>query len=54
LKKGNQIPVIYGAVTTGNIGKFLKLDQNKVWIDITEYLINHLGRILGILSFGLN
>ena len=53
-QEGNQISIIYGAVTTGNIWKFLQLDKNEVCIDLTEYLINDLGKILGILSLGLN
>jgi hypothetical protein len=53
-QEGNEIPIIYGAVTTGNIWKFLQLEKNEVYIDLTEYLINDLGKILGILSLGLN
>jgi hypothetical protein len=45
----NAIPRIYGAVTTGNIWKFLRLTDTIVEIDLTEYLINQLGKILGIL-----
>lgn len=53
-QEGNEIPIIYGAVTTGNIWKFLQLEKKEVYIDLTEYLINDLGKILGILSLGLN
>lgn len=53
-QEGNEIPIIYGAVTTGNIWKFLQLEKNEVCIDLTEYLINDLSKILGILSLGLN
>jgi hypothetical protein len=52
-QEGNEIPTIYGAVTTGNIWKFLKLTETEVQIDLTEYLINNLGKILGILSLGV-
>ncbi len=51
-QEGNEIPIIYGAVTTGNIWKFLQLENNEVSIDLTEYLINDLSKILGILSLG--
>jgi hypothetical protein len=41
---------IYGAVSTGTTWKFLKLQQTKVQIDLSEYYIT---QILGILSFPL-
>ncbi|MEB3338742.1 MAG: hypothetical protein VKJ46_14830 [Leptolyngbyaceae bacterium] len=52
-KEDNEIPVIYGAVTTGNIWKFLRLKNTLVEIDLTEYFIGQLGKILGILSLGI-
>jgi len=45
----NAIPVIYGAVTSGNIWRFLKLEDNIVYIDNVEYYLNQIGKILGIL-----
>ncbi|NEP84150.1 MAG: hypothetical protein F6K39_42170 [Okeania sp. SIO3B3] len=53
-QQGNQISTIYGVVTTGNIWKFLKLENTEVHIDLTEYFINNLEKILGILSLGIN
>jgi hypothetical protein len=47
--EGNLIETIYGAVTTGNIWKFLKLVGSVVFIDQTDYYINEVGKILGIL-----
>lgn len=44
------IEVIYGAVTTGSIWKFLKLTHQEVFIDLDEYYIDNLNKILGILS----
>lgn len=41
---------IYGAVTTGNLWKFLALTDQVVQIDLTEYTIPQIDRILGILS----
>ena len=38
-REGNQIQVIHGAVTIGNIWKFLKLEGQTIKIDLTEYLI---------------
>jgi hypothetical protein len=48
-REGNDIPVLYGAVTTGNVWKFLKLEEQTVLIDQREYHINNLGEILGVL-----
>ncbi|AUT01511.1 hypothetical protein CLI64_14550 [Nostoc sp. CENA543] len=49
-REGNNIPIIYGTVTTGTNWKFLKLYEQLVEIDLSEYYINALGKILGILS----
>ncbi|HYX16403.1 MAG TPA: hypothetical protein VE944_18940 [Nostoc sp.] len=46
---GNQIKAIYGAVTIGTIWQFLKLEGNVVSIDLSEYYIKDIKRILGIL-----
>lgn len=46
---GNQIKAIYGAVTIGTIWQFLKLEGNIVSIDLSEYYIKDIKRILGIL-----
>ena len=43
------IPWIYGAVTTGDIWKFLKLKDKVAYIDRDMYYISELDRILGIL-----
>jgi len=47
----NSVPVekIYGAITTGNIWKFLKLIDNTVLIDQKEYHISFPKKIIGIL-----
>lgn len=34
---GNQIDAVYGAVTTGNQWKFLKLQGNRAYIDAADY-----------------
>ncbi|MEY3222884.1 MAG: hypothetical protein RLZZ203_1740 [Cyanobacteriota bacterium] len=49
-KEGNDIDVIYGIVTTGNMWKFLKLQNQIVYIDFSEYYIKDIQKILGILS----
>jgi hypothetical protein len=46
---GNQIKAIYGAVTIGTLWQFLKLEGNLVSIDLSEYYIKDVKKILGIL-----
>ncbi len=48
-EEGNQIPVIYGAVTSGTVWRFLKLEGKIVAIDAIEYYLRDVGKILGIL-----
>jgi hypothetical protein len=45
----NPIKIIYGAVTIGTIWQFLKLEDKIVSIDLTEYYIKDVKKILGIL-----
>lgn len=53
-REGQAIEAIYGAVTTGEIWKFLKLMGTTASIDLTDYYISpHLNKILGILTHGL-
>jgi hypothetical protein len=49
LKRGALPSPIYGAVTTGNVWRFLSLTELKIAIDRDEYHINDAGRILGVL-----
>ena len=49
-EKGNDIPCIYGAATTGTEWKFLKLSGKCLSIDITVYQIAQCDKVLGILS----
>ncbi len=44
------INLIYGAVTTGNIWKFLKFSESTVWIDFNDYYIKEIETILAILA----
>ncbi|MEH2303671.1 MAG: hypothetical protein V7K88_33095 [Nostoc sp.] len=46
---GNKIKAIYGAVTIGTIWQFLQLEGNVVSIDLSEYYIKEIKKILGIL-----
>lgn len=45
----NQIKTVYGAVTIGTIWQFLKLENQEVSIDLSEYYIKDVKKILGIL-----
>ena len=47
--RGNQIETIYGVVTTGSNWKFLKLRNQTVSMDLDEYYIKELNKIMGIL-----
>jgi hypothetical protein len=44
------IPCVYGVVTTGSAWKFLRLEGNTLTIDIPEYYIDNLPKIMGILK----
>lgn len=46
--KGLKIESTFGAVTTGSLWSFLKLTQKTVWIDMDEYHISNVAKILGI------
>jgi hypothetical protein len=48
-REGNDIPMVYGVVTTGNIWKFLSLEGATVQVDRQEYYIDSVDQILGIL-----
>ena len=49
-EKGNDIPYVYGASTTGIDWQFLKLEKKCLHIDMVTYTIERCDRILGILS----
>jgi hypothetical protein len=48
-RQENDIQTIYGVVTTGSIWKFFKLEGTAIEIDTSEYFINNVAKILGIL-----
>jgi len=48
-RQENDIQTIYGVITTGSIWKFFKLEGIAIEIDTSEYFINNVGKILGIL-----
>jgi hypothetical protein len=51
LANGQEIATIYGSVTTGTQWQFLKLTGQDLTIDVTEYSLDPIERILGILKW---
>ncbi|MGB0560505.1 MAG: hypothetical protein ACPGVO_01715 [Spirulinaceae cyanobacterium] len=49
-QNSNKIATILGAVTTGTLWKFLRFDGQKISIDLDEYYIKEVDKILGILA----
>jgi hypothetical protein len=49
--KDRVIPIIYGCVTSGKLWQFLKLEGKDVTIDVNEYSVTPVERILGILKW---
>ncbi|MBD2454324.1 hypothetical protein H6G80_09560 [Nostoc sp. FACHB-87] len=49
LANNSPIPIIYGAITSGDRWKFLKLESQTVTIGLTEYNIHPVDKVLGIL-----
>ncbi len=50
-QESNEIKTIYGAVTTGVAWKFLQLEGETLFIDLSDYYIKEVTKILAILSF---
>lgn len=48
-QKENEIKTVYGSVTTGTNWKFMRLSGQIIEIDLNEYFINDVRKILGIL-----
>jgi hypothetical protein len=49
-RSGQDVPFVYGCVTTADEWLFLRLENNVFWIDTEKYFINQLETILGILQ----
>ncbi|NES70119.1 MAG: hypothetical protein F6K24_35360 [Okeania sp. SIO2D1] len=52
-KESNKITTIYGAITSGRNWRFLKLEGENIIIDLTEYYLNQINLIMGILTASL-
>ncbi|MFN6070183.1 MAG: hypothetical protein ACK45T_24110 [Pseudanabaena sp.] len=48
-QEGTNLARIYGVVTSGNIWKFLKLEGNALYIDLDDYSIKEISKIIGLL-----
>ena len=48
-QKGNEIKKVYGVVTTGSLWKFMQLEDQTISLDLNEYFVGNLGKIIGIL-----
>jgi hypothetical protein len=48
-KRERPLTRVYGVVTTGSLWKFLRLEGDVVSLDLREYPISELGRVVGIL-----
>ncbi len=49
-QRGNAIPTVYGIVTTGTNWKFLRLTGDVVSVDLSEYYINQVEHVVGIIA----
>ncbi len=47
--RGQEIKTVYGVVTTGTTWRFLRLIAKTVFVDRTEYYLNEVEKIVGIL-----
>lgn len=50
VREQTPLPTVYGAVTTGDTWKFLKLHEQVAYIDIAYYYLNTPRKVLGILA----
>ncbi len=49
-QEDNEIPEIFGCVTTGEDWQFLKLSDRILTIDTVRYYLDHIDKILGVLQ----
>ncbi|WP_333066860.1 MULTISPECIES: hypothetical protein [unclassified Microcoleus] len=50
-RRNNNISEIYGGVATGTNGKFLRLSNQIMEVDLNDYLIDSFSKIIGILKY---
>ena len=49
-QKGNEVQKVYGVITTGSLWKFMQLEDQTITIDLNEYFLGNVGKIVGILK----
>jgi hypothetical protein len=49
-KEGSTTLKVYGAITSGDLWWFCKLEDNRVFIDLDDYSIKEIDRIMGVLA----
>jgi hypothetical protein len=49
-RRGRRMAAVYGIVTTGNNWKFLRLADTIAFVDLAEYHIKEVGRVVGIIT----
>lgn len=49
-QEGDNSSKIYGVITSGIAWKFIKLDNNTIYIDLKDYHIDNTGKLVGILA----
>src|SRR5207248_2361643 len=49
-QRQTDIATVYGVVTTGNNWKFLRLMETTAYVDVSEYYIKEVERIVGIIA----
>jgi len=50
-RAGSPVATVYGVVTTGSAWKFLRLEGTTVTLDLKEYYIDNLGKLVGVLTY---
>lgn len=50
-RRNNNIPRIYGVVTTGTNWNFLQLFEQVIEVDLNDYFIDDVGKLMGILKY---
>lgn len=49
-KEGRRLSSLYGAVTTGDEWKFIKMQMDQIFIDLDSYYVSMIEKIVGILA----
>ncbi|MEB3181964.1 MAG: hypothetical protein VKL59_23450 [Nostocaceae cyanobacterium] len=53
-RQENPIPIIHGVVTSGTNWRFLKLENQVVSIDLSEYYLRDIKKIMGIITSAID